>query len=232
MSEQGEARAAPPRWALPLLVGLIVAFWSLGAVANGLAPRLLRDHPLLLVALEPRNRFLLLAAGKVDPVPFVAFATFRRIASDPVYFAVGYLYGDAATRWVRGRAGPRGARAIGRLEAVFPRFSRPLVFLFPGLLVCLLAGVTRMRPRTFLVWNLAGTVAAVLALRAFASVLEPWLDPVVEFNERYADTLTYLTVALVAGYLLWQRARGGGELAAVQDLREELADDDGPTTSS
>jgi membrane protein DedA with SNARE-associated domain len=216
------APSSRPRWALPLLAGLIGAFWVMGTVTTALTPALLRDHPLVLVALEARNRNLLLAATKVEVVPFVVFATIRRVISDPLYFALGYLYGDAAVRWVEGRAGARGAGFIRWFERIFPRVAKPLVFLFPGLLVCLFAGVTRMRVSVFLAINIAGTITAVVVLRLFADQLSSVLDPVIDWNDRNATRLTVATVAAVVIYLLWQRVHGGTEIDAMRHLRKDL----------
>ncbi|MBA2497346.1 MAG: hypothetical protein H0V33_09690 [Acidimicrobiia bacterium] len=215
----------PSRRLLVVLATLIVAFWVLGTVATALTPTLLAEHPLLLVALEPRNRNLLLTAERVDPVPFVVFATIRRVASDPIYFALGHLYGTGAVRWVERQVGGAGARSVRFVEKVFARARGPLVFLFPGLLVCVLAGATGMRTRTFLALNLAGTVAVVLALRAFADPLEPVIEPVTDFVEANQTWLTVVTALLVVLWLAWQRARGRSELTTARTLERDL----GPT---
>ena len=203
---------------LAVLVVLIVVFWAIGIAATAATSWLLAEHPLALVALEPRNRNLLLATPLVDDtVPFVVLATFRRVASDPVYFALGRLYGDRAITWVARRAG--GVRLI---ERAFRKASWLLVFAFPGLLVCVLAGTTGMRTRTFLALNIAGTVLTVIVLRLFAHELEPVLEPITAFNERNQTTITLGLVVLVAGWLLWQWRRGRTELDAVRDLVQEV----------
>ncbi len=214
----------PDRRIVTLLVVLVVAFWILGTVANALAPTLIADHPLVLVALEPRNRYLLLTAGRVDLVPYVLFATFRRIASDPVYFALGLLYGDRAIRWMEDQAGERGGRVVRFVERTYRRASIPMVFLFPGLVVCVLAGATGMRVRTFLVANLSGTVAAVIALRVFAEQLEPVILPVTDWIDANQRALTLLSVGLVVAYLVYQRQRGGGEVDAIRRLTDSRDD--------
>ena len=203
---------------LAVLVTLIVVFWVVGIAATAATSWLLAEHPLALVALEPRNRNLLLATPLVDDaVPFVVLATFRRVASDPVYFALGHLYGDRAITWVERRAG-----AVRLLERAFRRASKLLVFAFPGLLVGVIAGATGMRTRTFLALNVAGTVLTVIALRLFAHQVEPVLDPIIEFNERNQTTITIVLVAGLGGWLLWQRRRGRSELDAVHDLVREV----------
>ena len=203
---------------LTVLVALIVVFWAVGIASTAATSWLLAEHPLALVALEPRNRNLLLATPLVDDaVPFVVLATFRRVASDPVYFALGHLYGDRAITWVERRTG-----GVRLLERAFRRASWPLVFAFPGLIVCVLAGATGMRTRTFLALNISGTVVTVIALRLFAQQLEPVLEPIAEWNERNQSTITAVLVVAVVAWLLWQRRRGRGELAAVQDLVREV----------
>jgi membrane protein DedA with SNARE-associated domain len=158
----------------------------------------------------------------VDVIPFVVFATIRRVISDPLYYALGYLYGERAVDWVAGRSGARGARFLRWFERIFPRVAKPLVFLFPGLLVCLFAGVIRMRVRVFLAINIAGTITAVIVLRLFADQLGDVLDPVIEWNDRNATHLTVATATAVVLYLLWQRVHGGTELDSMRDLRKEL----------
>ncbi|MBA2624250.1 MAG: hypothetical protein H0U89_01380, partial [Acidimicrobiia bacterium] len=69
-----ERRPDPPRWLLAALVVAVIGFWVLGAVSTALMPTLIRDHPLALVVLEPRNRNLLLTASKVDWLPFVLWS--------------------------------------------------------------------------------------------------------------------------------------------------------------
>lgn len=217
--------AGPDRRVITALVILVVAFWILGTVANALAPTLIADHPLVLVALEPRNRYLLLTASRVDLVPYLVFATFRRIASDPIYFALGHLYGDRAIRWMEDQAGERGGRFVRVVERGYRRFSKPAVFLFPGLVVCVLAGATGMRVRTFLVLNLIGTITAITALRLFADQLEPVLLPVTDWIDENQTVLTAVSVVLVIVYLGYQRWRGGGEVEAIRELTDELADE-------
>lgn len=224
-----DTRSSPDPRVLSVLIGLIVLFWILGTVANALAPTLIADHPLVLVALEPRNRYLLLTAGRVDLVPYVVFATFRRIASDPVYYALGALYGDRSIRWMERQAGARGARFVRFAERGYRRFSRLAVFFFPGLLVCVMAGATGMKLRTFLLWNLTGTVAAVIALRLFADQLEDPVLAVTDWIDERQGVLTIVSIGLVVAYLAVQRRRGNSELDAIRDL-ETLDDPELPDT--
>jgi membrane protein DedA with SNARE-associated domain len=199
----------------------IVALLAVGAVANASTSWLAANHPLALIALEARNRNLLLVASRVDPVPFVVAGVVRRMLSDPLFFLLGHFYGADALRWAERRLGG-GDRLVRLTERSFRRASGVMVFLFPGALVCVLAGVSRMRPAVFLALNFAGTLTAVIVLRLFAGVLEAPLEALLAWNDRNVKWVTAALVVTVAGSLWWQHRRGQGELRAARELTDEL----------
>ena len=69
---------------LVLLVAPIVVLSTLGTIATALTPTLAANHPLLLIAMDARNRMLVLAR-EVDVVPFVVVAVLRLSLSDPLF---------------------------------------------------------------------------------------------------------------------------------------------------
>lgn len=199
----------------------ILAVVAVGTLGNMFHPTLLRDHPLWLVAMEPRNRFLLLVAGRVDFVPFLAIATLRRLSSDPLFFLLGYLYGDAGVRWIEGRLGD-GKGIVRAVEKGFSKAAPVMVFLFPGALVCVLAGATGMSPVVFLALNLVGTVVVVTLLYQFAEVFD---GPLGAVNRFYGDNSRLLTVLSIVAVLVWlwdQRRRGRSELRSIATIEREL----------
>lgn len=201
----------------------------LGVVAGALTPVLVADAPLLLLALESRNRYLLLVASRVDVAPYLVVGVLRRLASDPFFYLAGRWYGPRGVRWAERQVG--GARWLPTFQRHFGRVGGLLVFAFPGALVCTLAGATGMSPRRFAVLNVAGTVAAVVALRAAADVLAGPLTAVVAFNDRYTWQLTAAFVALTGVWLVAQRRRT--RAASVEGAVEELAagDDEASPTA-
>lgn len=200
---------------------------AVGTVANALTPWLLKNHPLWLVALEARNRNLLAAASRVDVVPFMVFAVVRRMLSDPLFFLLGRFYGDDALRWAERRLGGNDV-IVQVTRDWFRKASGFMVFLFPGALVCVLAGVSRMSVRVFVTLNFLGTITAVIVLRLFARALKGPIDAVLRFNDRNVKWLTVASIALVLVALGLQRLRGGGELEAVLDIEKDLQDGDRP----
>lgn len=216
-------RARPSRRTLTLIVGPILAVVAVGTLGNMLHPTLLRDHPLWLVAMEPRNRFLLLVAAKVDFVPFLVVATVRRLVSDPLFFLLGALYGDAGVRWIEGRLGD-DVGIVRAIERGFSKAAPVMVFLFPGAVVCVLAGATGMRPIVFLALNLAGTVTVVTLLYQFAEVFDGPLGAVNRFYGSNTKLLTALSIMAVVVWLWGQRRRGRSDLRSISTIEKELDD--------
>ena len=221
-------RPRPGRRTLTLIVTPILAVVVLGILGNAFHPWLVKHHPLWLVAAEPRNRFLILVAGKVDLLPFLLVATARRLFSDPLFYLLGYLYGDSAVRWAEKRFDYESGMVRG-LERLFRKAGPVLVFLYPGAVVCLLAGVTGMPPLLFLALNVAGTVTVVFLVYRSADipfVLGP-LDAVRGFYSRNAWWLTPLSVALVAFWFWDQWRKGRSELQTISSFEKELEEEHG-----
>jgi len=179
-----------------------------------------------LVALEPRNRFLLLVAQKGVPFwPFLAVAALRRLISDPLFYLLGYLYRDRAVRWMERKMG-EGGGVVRIIERAFHKAGPVMVFLLPGLPVCVLAGATGMSPVVFAVTNLAGTITMVTLMYQLSEVLD---GPLGAINGFYADntrTLFIITVVALGVYLVSQYLQGRGELQSVSSVQRELAGDD------
>ena len=213
----------PGRRTLALLVGPILAVVVVGTLGNMFHPALLRDHPLWLVAMEPRNRFLLLVAAQVDFVPFLVVATFRRLISDPLFFALGHLYGETGVRWMERRMGD-DVGIVRAIERGFAKAAPAMVFLFPGALVCVLAGATRMSPAVFLTLNLLGTIAVVTVLYQFAEVFDGPLGAVNRFYGNNTKLLTVVSIVAVAVWLWDQHRRGRSGLQSIDAIERELED--------
>ncbi|HZQ28491.1 MAG TPA: hypothetical protein VFA94_12400 [Acidimicrobiales bacterium] len=215
------SRRRPSRRTLTLLVAPIVTLVIAGTVANAIWPALLRTHPLLLIALDARNRFLVLVATRVDVVPFMVVGFVRRIASDPLFFALGWLYGDRAVRWVEKRFAPDTGLATWMSQR-FSRLAPFLVFFFPGSLVCVLAGASGMNPLLFVVFNFTGTVAILSVLYAFGDVFHGPVSIVTGFVDRNFKVFTAVSIVLTLLWLLAQRRQGKGEMTSLSEAERTL----------
>jgi membrane protein DedA with SNARE-associated domain len=199
-------------WKFPCRMAIV------GTVTTALTPALAAKHPLLLILLEARNRNLILAR-RVDFVPFLLVAAFRRTLTDPLYFLLGRYYGDAAVRWLEVKAGMGSYAQL--MERIFRKASHPAVFLFPGAVVCALAGVVGMRFRVFLALNLSGTIAAVISLKLFGDAVASPVEAIVSFFDRNLIPATVGTTVLVVLSVVLGRMQGRTELS-IREAEEKL----------
>jgi membrane protein DedA with SNARE-associated domain len=216
---------------LALLVVPIVVIAVASSVGDALSPTLVVDAPLLLVALVPRNRFLVLAAPQLDFWPFFLVGMVRLALTDPLFYLFGRWYGDRAIDWTEQRIGAPGS--LRMLERWFRRAAYPIVAVAPNNFVCVLAGASGMSVVGFLVANLGGTAARMVLISWVGDVFsEPLLD-VVDFVGRYRWWLTGVTVVIVVVSVWRARRRHASAIETVDEVAEELGEAPGaPTTPS
>jgi membrane protein DedA with SNARE-associated domain len=206
---------------LALLLAPIGCLVVASMVGSALAPTLVNEHPVWLLALDARIRHVLLLATRVDPLPYYLIGTLRLTLSDPLFYLLGYWYGETALAWVDTNSGSMG-RLLRVLERFFGKASYPLVFLAPNNYICLFAGASRMRPAVFLTLNVSGTISRLVLLRLLGDVLRAPIDDVLDFISRNQLRLTLLTVGLVIAQAAWDKRRGTGELGAISELEERI----------
>jgi membrane protein DedA with SNARE-associated domain len=217
-------RSTPGRTTLVLIVAPLVVLTIIANVGDALAPTLVDRHPLLLIAMNARNRNLVLVTNLLDPLPYYTVGFFRLLLSDPLFYLLGYFYGDAAVRWVE-----RNTRTLGGqlrwVERKFGRWGVPLVFAFPNNWICLFAGAARMRPAVFLTANIAGTVLRLWIIRVVGKTFEGPIDWILDFIAEYRLPLLALSIGAVAFTFFSERRSGKGELAGLTHLADELEAD-------
>ena len=212
-----DERRRRPRLALLLVpIGCLVVASNVG---SALAPTLVTEHPLWLLSLDARSRHLVLVSARVDAVPYYLIGALRLLASDPLFYLLGYWYGESALAWLDARTG-RFGQFLRSAESFFSKASYPLVFLAPNNYICLFAGASRMPPPVFLVLNISGTIGRLVLLRLVGDVFEDPIDAVLGFIRRNQWRLTLLTIGIVVVQVVWDRRRGPGELESLSELSE------------
>lgn len=200
----------------PLAVLVVAA-----QVGDALAPTLVDTHPLLLMTLNARNRNLILVVNQVDLGWFYLVGTLRLLASDPLFYLLGYFYGDAAVHWVERRS-HRWGDWIRQFEHVFRKAAYPLVFIAPNNLICALSGSGGMRPPVFFTINIAGTLTRLTLIVWLGEKFEEPIDWVLDFIREYRWWLLALTVSIVAAFSLSEARRGTSELGQLRRLGRDL----------
>jgi membrane protein DedA with SNARE-associated domain len=214
-------REPPSRRTLLLIIAPIIVLVIASNVGDALAPSLVTRHPLLLIALNARNRNLVLVTNQLDPFPYYTVGTLRLLLSDPLFYVLGYLYGDAAVTWMERKA-PTYGRVMRTAERFFATAAYPLVFIAPNNYICLFAGAAGMPVLAFVILNLTGTVARLYLIRVVGDIFESPIQSILDFIKDYRIPLLIITIGLVA-FSVWNEHRlGKGEIGALTNLEEEI----------
>jgi membrane protein DedA with SNARE-associated domain len=206
--------------AVPIVVITVGAY-----VGDALTTTWADTHPLALMALNARNRILILVTNKVDATSYYVVGAARLLLTDPLWFLIGLLSGDTALRWVS-RQGDQFGRIVSWIERNFSKAAIPFVLVAPNNIVSLLAGATGMNVGLFFGLNIVGTIARLYLIRVLGSTFQAPIDDVLHFFARYRVPLLAASV-LIVGVNVWQmRRRGGGELGELKQLTENVVEDD------
>jgi membrane protein DedA with SNARE-associated domain len=226
MPDEPAAPAAPPRRrpsrrAVTLLSVPLMALVIASYVGDALAPSLVDTHPVWLVALNARTRNLALVTNDVDAWTFYTVGTLRLLVSDPLFFLLGYWYGDAAVEWMERRTKTWG-QFLRQIEGWFGKAAYPLIFVAPNNYICLFAGAAGMPLRGFLAVNLAGTIARLWLVRRFGEAFEAPIDDVVGWIGDHRLILLVVSVGLVVLSIAMEARRGETEVSSLAHLDDEL----------
>lgn len=175
-------------------------------VGVGFSPYLVGHYPLILIALSPIGRHLILVAPTVDPVAFVAVAVVRRMLFYGPCFHLGRALGPAGVTWLEARAG-RFARFVRVVERLFRRASHAVVFALPGPTVAALAGISGMRGVVFGTIATGGLVVRMLLIVAFGQWARAPIEAIVAWIDQYWVPATIVMVTGISAHQWWRRRR-------------------------
>ena len=214
-------RRRPSRRQVAALAVPLVALVVMGYVGDALAPTLVDTHPAWLIGLNARNRNLALATNSLDAWTYYGVGTVRLLISDPLFFLLGYWYGDAAVTWMERRTNTWG-QMLRQIEQWFGKAAYPLIFVVPNNYICLFAGAAGMPLRAFFAVNLAGTITRLWLIRLVGETFESPLDDLVGWIGDNRVPLLGVSVALVIVSIALEARRGETEVGSLAHLDDEL----------
>ncbi len=220
-------QAPPSRAHLWMVLGPLIVLVIAAQIGDALAPTLVTEHPLLLITLNARNRNLVLTTNLLDTVPYYTVGFLRLLASDPLFYLLGFWYGDAGLKWVEKRSSSFGGM-LRTWEWAFKKAAWPLVAIAPNNFICLFAGAAGMAPSVFITLNLVGTAVRLYLIRWLGETFEKPIDWVLDFIRDYRIPLTIAAVALVVITVLSDRRSGKGEIEALTSLEDDLGTEEDP----
>lgn len=187
------------RLCLMVLGGLTLCMWT----GIAMAPYLVNNNPLLLIALAPVSRHIVLVVPVVGALAMIAIAGVRHMLFTTFAFFLGRAIGEPGIVWLESRAAKTG-RFVRWLQAFFNRWGYFAVFVFPLGAMAAIAGMARMNPRGFFAVAIVGVVTRLFLLSLVASSLR---EPILWFLEvvrRWQGPATLVCVSLVAGWQFWK----------------------------
>ncbi|HEY6533942.1 MAG TPA: hypothetical protein VIY72_16655 [Acidimicrobiales bacterium] len=209
----------PRKGHLALLIVPIAVMVAMGYLADALWPTLVEEHPLWLLGLSARNRYAVLVVNRVDLWAYYLVGTVRLLLPDPFFFALGWLYGPAALRWMEQRTPTVGSQ-MRRIEGWFGRWGYPLVMVLPNNYVCLIAGAARMSIPVFAALNVVGTVGRLLFLQVLGDVFSGPIDSLLGWIADYRIPLLVVSIVIVAIMAGGELRRGRKEIEGLQELEQ------------
>lgn len=213
----------PSRLARNVVIGSAIGFFVVALVGDSFLPVLHDRHPALFIALNSRNRNLVLAKPDLDWWSFFGIATIRLLVSDPLFFLLGRWYGDAGVRWIEKRSPTYGPLVRGA-ERWFGKASYPLIVLAPNNYICLFAGAAGMAVPVFLALNVVGTVARLVLIWFVTESIDAPIEWVRDLISENRLPFLALSFGLVALSLLLDRRAGGTEIGGLLHIEEEIAE--------
>lgn len=190
-----EQPSRPPLLLRVAAIGALVVPQALLLVVQGVAPLLLREAPLLLLALHPFGPWSYLVSTRTGVVPFLVIVVVVRAVPCVGDYFVGRWYGPRALSWLSRR--PRAGRAATTVQRLSARFGSPLLLVYPGATSSVLSGVNGVPLRRFLPLMTTGIVLSALLTRLLASAASGPLTAAAAFLDRWAVPAGLVLLALV-----------------------------------
>ncbi len=225
-----QRNVAPPKIVSRIVIGLVIFFFVAALAGDLLLADFVDKRPLALIALSARNRNLLLVTEQLSAVSYYTVGFIRLIAADPLFFLLGYWYGDKAIAWIE-----RRSRTYGPLvrdgESWFRKGAYFFIFAAPNQYVCALAGATGIKLKTFFALNISGTIARLVIIWYLGKTIEPWVSGTVDFIGRYRIWVFGFMLLGVLWTVFGEFRGDNSEIKSLVDLSNE-DDETKPTTDA
>jgi membrane protein DedA with SNARE-associated domain len=194
-SEQIQAEPTPRSG--PVWVAAFVALVVCTNVGGAIFSKLLKHHPLQLLMLSSRNRYLVLTAPITAVVPWAVIGAVRLFVAALVCHMIGRCYGDRALRWFWKFLG-MPQEQVAKFEAQVAKAEWLMVPFFVGSnIVWALTGAAKTTWRRLAPMFVVGVVARLVLLRWLAHEFRSQLLSVVNWTNKYQWYILVASVVLV-----------------------------------
>jgi len=204
-----------------IVVAAAVVLTSIGLSGVAFAPALLTYSPLLLIAMSPIPRHLVLAAPITDPVAFVVVATLRRTIGCTMFYFLGDTFGESGLDWLSKRY-PKLRKLVQWIDRLFKRAGAAVLVVAPSPPMSALAGNAQLPLWQFVPAIVVGQAIWCSLTYWLGDFLGEWTMPFIAWLEENVVSTTLACALAVGAFQLFkryrQRRRAGG---AIQGVLEE-----------
>lgn len=219
-------RPSPPSSrARNLAFGVIGATIVIGWIGDALWGSLVDRHPLTLILLNAKPRYLILTSERLDALTFYVVGTARLLVTKPIVWLIGAWYGPRAVDWAAGRS-QRGGLVVRWVQRHFDRWGWIVVAITSNNVVCLLAGAGGFSLGWFMVLAVLGTLARLWIFRQLGDVFSEYIDDLIGWVADHRPLVVAISVAVVVGGLAVQHLRGRSSLDELASLEHAVEDDE------
>jgi membrane protein DedA with SNARE-associated domain len=209
-----------------MIIALVILSQGLALIGDLALAEFVDKHPAWLIALNPRNRNLALATNQLQATVYYTVGFLRLVASDPLYYLLGFWYGQRALAWVERKSRTYGP-FVRQGESFFRKASYLFIFAAPNNIICALSAATGVRLRTFIILNLSGTVTRLVLIRQLGTVFESPIQRIIDFIAEYRIPVLIVSAIAVAWTIFGEFRGDNSEIRALTELTREDYEEDG-----
>lgn len=218
-------RLAPPApWLRNAVFSAIGFTIVLGWVGDALWASLVDRHPLHLILLNAKPRYLVLTVNQLDPWTYYVVGTARLLCTKPLVWMVGGWYGHRSVEWAERRS-RRGAAALRWVESRFGRWGWLIIAITASNPVCLLAGSAGFSLFWFMVLAVAGTLVRLWIFAQVGDIFSDVIAEVIAFVADHRTAVVAASIVVVVVALGLQHRRGGSSLDELAEFEQAMEDD-------
>ncbi len=220
----------PSKGVTRIFIGLAALSMATAWAGDLFLATIVENRPLALIALNARTRNLVLAIPNTTVIPFFTVAFLRLLATDPLYFLLGYWHGDKAIAWTERRSRTYGP-LVRDMERWFGKYAYFFIFAMPNNIISALSGAAGIKARTFMALNISGTLVRLSLVWKFGDFFSPQVNGLVEWISAHKVLVFGISAAGVAWTVFGEFRGDNGEIASLKDMTEDEGTDSQSSTT-
>ena len=188
-----------------VLASVLLSVLILGKIGDAVGLAYIYTNPVLVLILNANDLHCALTSTNVNVWIWFVVSTIRRMCEDPIYYWLGRKYRLKALRFLKSWF-PGSVKAFEDSEGLFRRGSFVSIALNPGIVVCSLAGVSRVPPISYLSMNLIGVVLRLVLIRILCSLFPDQVDMALSLIRSYLPICiaVAVTFSVISALKFWK----------------------------